>query len=243
MLDTIGGANMVQGTATNYTTDRFGCLESALALNGGYTTVPTGVYFNTPQFTISVWVYPQNIGTGARLIDFGNGPSSDNVLFALSGLANIPVPYLCIYSGKTAKVQYTSPTNLTMSIWQLLAVTYNGKNSQMFVDGVLVANKSIIYAMKSISRNSCYIGKSNWNNGYSWSYFDDLRFYNVSLTQSQIVELMSQNKSGLNYFENKFYLYFIIDFYFWFSQILLVLQQRQQQRQRQLQQLQQRQRL
>ena len=62
MLDTIGNSNMIQGDLTSFTLDRFGCPNAALALNGGWTQVPSGIYFNTPEFSISVWVYPQQVG-------------------------------------------------------------------------------------------------------------------------------------------------------------------------------------
>ena len=70
MQDVIGSAHMTQGSNTTFTSDRFGNPNSALALNTGYTIVPSGVYFNTPSFTISVWVYPKGVKYHARIIDF-----------------------------------------------------------------------------------------------------------------------------------------------------------------------------
>jgi len=47
--------------------------------------------------------------------------------------------------------------------------------------------------MKTLTRSSCFIGKSNWDfHGFSSSYLDDLRFYNRSLTQIEIQQLMNQ---------------------------------------------------
>ena len=43
MLDQIGSSHLMQGNLTNFTMDRFGCSNSALALNGGWTQVPSGV--------------------------------------------------------------------------------------------------------------------------------------------------------------------------------------------------------
>ena len=63
----VGNEDMLQGNLTNFVPDRFGCANSALNLNGeGWTQVPSGVYFNTPEFTITVWIYPQqNIQNGS----------------------------------------------------------------------------------------------------------------------------------------------------------------------------------
>ena len=43
MLDQIGSAHMTQGALTSFTSDRFGNANSALALNGGWAQVPSGV--------------------------------------------------------------------------------------------------------------------------------------------------------------------------------------------------------
>ena len=75
MRDIIDSKDMEQGNLTSFIEDRFACPNSALALNGGWTQVPAGIYFDTPEFTISSWVYPMKIGYYCRLIDFGNGQS------------------------------------------------------------------------------------------------------------------------------------------------------------------------
>jgi hypothetical protein len=52
MNDIIGNAHMTQGAFTIFVSDRFGNSNSALNLNGGWTQVPSGIYFDAPQFTI-----------------------------------------------------------------------------------------------------------------------------------------------------------------------------------------------
>jgi hypothetical protein len=56
MFDDIGDAHMTQGSLTTFSTDRFGNANTALNLNGGWTQVPSGFYFNAPAFTISTWI-------------------------------------------------------------------------------------------------------------------------------------------------------------------------------------------
>ena len=67
MTDVVGSANMTQGSLTTFTFDRFGNPNAALNLNGGYTQVPAGVYFNTPGITVTVWVYPLSVGLWAKV--------------------------------------------------------------------------------------------------------------------------------------------------------------------------------
>jgi hypothetical protein len=51
-----------------FTLDIFGNENSALALNGGWTQLPPGIYFDTQEFTLLVWV--QQVGFKGRVLEF-----------------------------------------------------------------------------------------------------------------------------------------------------------------------------
>ena len=64
---------------------------------------------------------------------------------------------------------------------------------------------NVNFSLSKTIRNFNYIGKPyDPSYSYSWSYLDDLRFYNKCLTQSEIIELMIQNGTktcvGMIYF-------------------------------------------
>ncbi len=202
MRDVIGSADMTQGSLTSFTTDRFGNVNSSLALNGGWTHVPAGIYFDTPEFTISVWVYPINVGSASRIVDFANGPSSDNILLSLA-YGNTLKPYFVIFSGSTSIFSIISSKPIILNQWQFLTGTFNGTNARVYLNGTLVAetNSQSYTRPFNLSRSNCYIGRSAWSgDGYSSSYLDVLRFYNKSLTHEEILELMNYNKSKINLF-------------------------------------------
>ncbi len=201
MLDQIGLAHLTQGNLTSFTFDRLCNSYSALALNGGWAQIPAGIYFDTPEFSISVWVYPQKIGVWSRVIDMGNGPSTNNIFISFDSASSNGIPMFGIltpvmYSVKSFKA-------LTQNKWQHFAATFNGEQLSFYIDGILSGNltyKNII--MTSKNRTSNFIGKSNWPwNGYSMSYLDELRFYNKCLTQEEIYELMN-NETGESIFLN-----------------------------------------
>jgi hypothetical protein len=200
MKDVIGSADMTsQVNLTSFTKDRFGNVVSALALNGGWTQVPQGVYFNSLEFSISVWVYPSNVGYFSRIIDFGNGQLSDNVVLSLSGGYTLQ-PFFEIYSGPSKEISALSSKQITQNQWQFLTATFNGSMARIYLNGTLIGESVIQSHIRpfNLSRSKCYIGKSNWlsnGDGYSSSYLDDLRFYNKSLTQVEILELMNYNKN------------------------------------------------
>jgi hypothetical protein len=204
MKDVIGSADMTQGSLSSFTTDRFGNVKSALALNGGWTQVQAGVYFDSIKFTISVWVYPMNVGSWARIIDFGNGRDSDNIVLSLS-YSNSLQPYFAILSGSNLIFQTKSTKPITLIHWQFLTVTIDGTNARIYLNGTLVANIQNYNLPIHVSRSNCYIGKSAWpGDGYSSSYLEDLRFYNKSLTQEEIIELMNFHQNVTSEFSIAF---------------------------------------
>ena len=187
-----GNAHMTQGSKTLFATDRCGTPDSALNLNGGFTHVPAGIYFKS-EFSITAWVYPSNVGSWARLIDFGGLLSKNyNIMFSLSS-DGLDMPSLQISDKSSWKFQAQSSQALTLNTWSFLVATFSGTNADVYINGVHSGTATGQYFMPdSTTRYFCLIGKSlDLSDGYSSSYVDDLRFYNISLTTIQINELMS----------------------------------------------------
>jgi hypothetical protein len=197
MKDVIGGSDMIQGSLTSFIEDRFGSPNSALALNGGWTQAPSGVYFNSPEFTISVWVYPQNVDSYAHIIDFGpdlTPTGANHIALCLSQGTN-KQPILAVHTNNENITGYAiSNVPLNDSVWYFLAATFDGKSLNIYVNGVLrnVYSPLNYILPLSLVRNYNYIGKSyKSSNGFSHSYIDDLKFFNKSLNVTQINQLMS----------------------------------------------------
>jgi hypothetical protein len=199
MKNEISTAHMTQGNLTIFAEDRFGNANAALALNGGYTQIPSGVYFNSPEFTISAWIYPQQVVDMARLIDFGNGQNANNLIATISYGLTLN-PSLNILTGSTTVVRAISTQKLKLNQWQFLALTFNGTYSSVYINGSLTAETNNTFTMPTLTRSLCFVGKSNWAaNGYSSSYVDELKFFNKSLTQQEIISLMSLNETSKHF--------------------------------------------
>ena len=197
--DIVGNADMQQGMNTIFTSDRFGCPNSALNLNGGYTYVQAGIYFDAPEFTISVWIYPRSVGSGSRVIDFGNTPAPlDNIVLSLNSNSN-DFPSIYIRNG-TEKLNIATSSSSLANRWQFLAATFDGNIMRIYIDGLLKGNASVTYSLPTLIRTNNYIGKNGNSNSFSSSYLDDLRFYNKSLTQSEIYQLLNLNSKHLFHF-------------------------------------------
>jgi hypothetical protein len=94
--------------------------------------------------------------------------------------------------------EFVSSNSTSLAEWQLLTLTFNGTYLKMYKNGQIILNTSASSNPSGINRTKCFIGKSNWaGNGFSKSYLDDLRFYNKSLTQEEILQLMNTNNTGL----------------------------------------------
>jgi hypothetical protein len=201
MKESISGADMFQGNLTTLTSDRFGCVNSALALNGGWAQIPSGIYFNTPEFTISLWVFPQSSGSWSRVIDFSNDGSDSIILSLTSGITNKPC--LMIYSGNTQIILATSSQPINIGEWQFLAATFNGTNTRIYINGQLTVDCEYSFSLNSLMRSQCYVGKSNvFYDGYSMSYLDDLKLFNKSLTQDEIFQLVYGNDTSRIFLNN-----------------------------------------
>lgn len=124
-LDEIGSANMLPASGLTFVEDRFCNKNLALSLNGGWTYIPRGIYFDSPEFTIAVWVYPQQIGKNSRVIDFGNFASSDNIIFGLS-MSDSLQPFV---------LSSISSQFLSLNQWQFLVGTFNGTNERFYLNG------------------------------------------------------------------------------------------------------------
>ena len=202
MNDTIGDAHMTQGISTAFITDRFGVENSALSLNKGYTILPSQIYFDTPEFSVSVWVYYLPTDSWARFIDMGNGCNLEEIELAQQAYISNQ-PYFEIYNVTQQIYHVQSASLLQINSWQFFVATFDGSYANIYINGILAGTSSLAsYTPKSLKRMYNYVGKSNCpNDGYSYSYLDDLRFFNTSLNQSQIDELMNYvNLTTITYF-------------------------------------------
>ena len=129
----------------------------------------------------------QEEGSSARIIDFGNGNPAYNIIITLQ-------PSFLIVTGQSWPISYPiSPVTLSPYQWQFLAFTFDGHLLSIYLDGILVVNETLEINLASMERVNNYIGQScDVSNGYSLSLLDDLRFYNVSLTRSQINVLQKE---------------------------------------------------
>ena len=164
---------------------------NALDFDGSddYISLPAAVYFNG-DFTIECWVYPRSFGNWARIIDFGNGAGSNNVLLSYTyGTSGAPGFYV---EGN----QFAASQTLALNQWSHIAATLSGSTATIYINGI-AAGTSVFPVPANVIRNNCYIGQSNWNgDAYADAVFDELRIWNTARTQADIQSTMNTELAG-----------------------------------------------
>ena len=198
MKDAIGNADMKQGQLGGviFTADRFGNLNEALNINTGYTYVDPGYYFTTPQFSISLWVYQDAVSASNlnSLIDFGNSNNyvaNNDIILNTNSFS----PALQIWNYNSLIVYVQSPANIFSYLqWIHLVATYDGVTANIYLNGSLVSSVKQSYSLPVLIRSSNYFGKYYlYPNNYYFgnTFLDDIRFYSISLTPNQILNIMN----------------------------------------------------
>ena len=181
-----GSSSVISSTNVSFTADRFNRTNSAVFFNYGHYQLSSDIYFNG-DFSISAWVRFDNILPWQRVIDFGNGAPSDNVIFTITDTANI----ICVVKNVASDQDCQGSIKINNGVWYHIVCVLRGDKINIYIDGVLdvFCNSSI---PTKIVRQSNFIGKSNfpWDNLFLGA-IDELQIYNKSLTDQQISKLFN----------------------------------------------------
>ncbi len=177
-------------------------LGGAISLNGAsqHAVVPSGVWFSN-QFTVEAWVNVRSYANWSRLMEFGNGPGINNVLFALSqGTSGQPI-FQC-YNGSGGLIaNVLSPVTLPLNQWTHLAFTFDGAVGSILINGFPVASSAMAVPV-NVTRTNNYLGRSLYGaDAYANASFDEFRIWSTSRTPAQIQAALARplvgNESGL----------------------------------------------
>lgn len=187
-------ANLKPGTSIAFGPDRFNNPNSALFLSNSYYSLPPGVYF-TGAFTILAWIKLLSASNSPHLIDCGNGPNGDNVIASLA-VATTQTPFVQVYQSSGTQNSNIATSAIPLGQWTHLAYVLDVMNqiSYVYINGVVTAATNGTWAPLNVLRTKCFLGRSNWFPGDQDinGYVDEIKFYNLALNQSQILQDMNQ---------------------------------------------------
>ncbi len=170
---------------------------TAVSLNGttnAWLNVPNGTWFSG-NFTVEAWVKVNSINSWSRLIDFSDGPNTNNVYVALSD-STTGDPAMGVFTNNDSSPFFSPNTQLPLNQWVHLAATGNSTNGTIFLNGTPVGTGMLNIA-PNIVRTDNYIGRSVFpTDAYANAIFDELSIWNVARTRVQIQTGMNHPLSG-----------------------------------------------
>ena len=181
--DSSGNNN--HGTLKNGPTWTDGQINKALSFDGTDDYVDINDFQLGGEITVEGWIYPKSHQYWQRLLDFGNGPASDNIVFAASQ-GTTGQPLLDVYVGSTY-YRASSSDPITLNSWHHLVGVLGGKKVKLYVDNVLKADVTGPAGLNNLIRTNNFIGKSNWSaDSYFKGSIDEVRIYNRALSAEEI---------------------------------------------------------
>ena len=181
VTDQSGNGN--NGTIANATWAATGKYGHALQFNGtnARINVPDAASLHlTTGLTLEAWVNPSTVNGAWRDVIY---KGDDNYYLSATSCCSGRPAGGGIIGGSYGEA-YGS-VNLTTSTWAYLAVTYDGSNVRLYVNGTQVASTAHTGAI-STSTNQLQIGGDSLYGQYFAGMIDEVRLYNTALTAAQI---------------------------------------------------------
>lgn len=134
----------------------------------------------TKNFSIEAWVKPAAISRSSIIFKEKVGGS----VYSLYAYEDSDLAAASFYDGTGDNVVYTNSA-IAINKWTYLAVTYDGVSLKMYRNGMPVSSIKATNAVK-ISNGLLQIGGNKVLGEYFNGLVDNVRIYNIALTQTQI---------------------------------------------------------
>lgn len=170
------------------TTNRNSEANKALQFDGinDYVSIPTNQLNNT-TFSFAAWV---------KLDELPTSVNSEKVILSLGGTSDEHYLGVEYYNGEPSWKFFSNDskvysTAIVNTDWHLLIGVRTGGLLKLYVDGVLTATTTVSGAATYSNPLSARIGSSIANNKFLKGKVDDIKLFNVSLIEPEIVLLQN----------------------------------------------------
>ncbi|MGH8510415.1 MAG: LamG-like jellyroll fold domain-containing protein, partial [Gammaproteobacteria bacterium] len=180
VVDASGKGN--QGTlsgATRITQGKFGNALSFDGVNDWVTVNDTASLDLTTGMTLEAWVYPTEVTSGWRTVVH----KEDNQYYLMAG-SDRDTPAGAANS-TTGRNKVYAPSPLSVNTWAHLAVTYDGANVRLYINGNEVASQPQTGAFTT-STGALRIGGTQAYGEFFQGRIDEIRVYNRTLSAAEI---------------------------------------------------------
>ncbi|MBP9213961.1 MAG: LamG domain-containing protein, partial [Chitinophagaceae bacterium] len=179
-----GGISFASNAGTSFVTDRKGNPNSALNINntGSIATI-TGLPYGSTARSISVWVKLNsfNVNNYNMLYAYGQQSAGNANGASISSTLTYHLGYNNNHDASDAN---------TLNTWNHYVFSYDGTNSRIYKNGVLIGTNARIWNTINSSNQfklGTGVGGELWFNGA----LDDLKIYNRAINLAEVNELYS----------------------------------------------------
>ncbi|MBS7253172.1 LamG domain-containing protein [Flavobacterium branchiicola] len=188
-LNNTANTTSFMGT-NNFVADRMGNVNGAQRLvNKGLEAVIDNLPQNNSSRTVSIWVKLNDIASANYIWGYGTAYNAQYCGLLQQGTATSNSDLSLAGWGASNDVIVSTP--LVKGTWYNYIITYDGKVSKIFRNGEML--KSVSGITRSTKGNIFRLGEINTTVGIN-ADIDDLKIYNVALTDEQIAALYEGSK-------------------------------------------------
>ena len=167
--------------------------EGSLSLDGidDYATIAHSSDFdNLSEFTIETWVYLNSYKRNG-IIEKHNSLYNGWWLHVETDIKSVIVT-------NNGELYINSTVNPQLNTWNHIAVTYNGTNLAIYLNGENVSGSNIGVGSGVIvnNTNDIHIGVLNWTDSNLNGKLDEIRIWNTARTEDEIKSTMFESLSG-----------------------------------------------
>ena len=162
--------------------------------NQSYIQVPGSANLDLQELTISAWLLSDDFNRSMFIFE----KSADNTVNSQYNLFfdNDDSFNFRLIDGEATlnSVAVSSAGNFLTNEWQHIAVTYDGTDQLLFVNGELVALESPAVTLAANPSGPAYIGALAPGDGYYFhGLMDDLKIYGVAISEAQLPSIMQNS--------------------------------------------------
>ena len=188
------GAALTSTTAANYSPAQVGAGLGPTTAGAAFGLQLPGNVPNSASFSFAGWVNYAGGGSGQRIFDFGQSASS---YMYLSPKAASGKPRFAITtSGAAGEVAVEGPEVLPQGTWTHLALTLDGSQATLYLNGTAVGSVATTLTATSIAGGLNFFGVSkNASDPALNASLDELALFNTALTATAVRQLFDRQSA------------------------------------------------
>ena len=184
------GSNGTLNGATRSTTGRFGRALSFDGVNDWVTVADAAPLDLTTGMTLEAWVNPSR-PTGWRTVILKEQVGG----LAYAMYANTDTNRPSGHAFTTTEFETRGTATLALNAWSHVAVTYDGTNLRLYVNGTQVSSRAVSGSLVNSGQALRFGGNGIWNEWFM-GLLDEIRVYNRALTAPEVQADMTRAVVG-----------------------------------------------